>query len=114
MDDSVLFENMDRFNSLMSGKGKGDIPDAPDREFIARVYKFIRSRDKWRYDNEILCKRLGLSASDYAKICIAVTALTELGTLVRDEEGNLMLPQENVKVNLSNAPVLKRISEHKG
>jgi hypothetical protein len=52
--------------------------------------------------------------SDYAKVCIAVTALTELGTLVRDEEGNLTLPQENVKVNLSNAPVLKRISEHKG
>ena len=114
MDDGELFEGIDSFNNLMSGKVNGDLPDAPDREFIARVYKFIRSRDKWRYDNELLCKRLGLSASDYAKVCIAVTALTELGTLVRDEEGNLTLPQENVKVNLSNAPVLKRISEHKG
>lgn len=109
MDDAVLFEGIDSFNNLMSGKGGGAIPDAPDREFIARVYKFIRSRDKWHYDNEILCKRLGLSASDYASVCVAVEALTELGTLIRDGEGNLTLPQDNVKVNLSDAPVLKRI-----
>ena len=111
MDDDVLFDGIDSFNTLMSGKGRGSIPVAPDREFIARVYKFIRSRDKWHYDNEILCKRLGLTASDYASVCIAVEALTELGTLVRDGEGNLALPQNNVKVNLSDAPVLKRISD---
>lgn len=114
MDDDVLFKGIDSFNALMSGRvGKG-IPALPDREFIARVYKFIRNKDKWRYDNEILCKRLGLTAESYAEVCVAVEALTELGTLVRDEEGNLTLPQENIKVNLSDAPVLKRIQEYKG
>lgn len=111
MDDNILFEEIGRFDDIMSGRNTGHISALPDRDFIARVYKFIRSKGKWRYDNEILCKRLGLKAEDYAKVCVAVEALSELGTLVRDGDGNFTLPQENIKVNLNDAPVLKRIKE---
>ncbi len=111
MDDDALFEGIGRFDDIMSGRNTGHISALPDRDFIARVYKFIRSKGKWRYDNEILCKRMGAGAGDYAKVCVAVEALSELGTLVRDGDGNLTLPQENIKVNLNDAPVLKRIKE---
>lgn len=111
MDDETLFEGRGKFDDVMSGRNTGHLSILPDRDFIALVYKFIRSKGKWRYDNEILCKRLGLNADDYAKVCVAVEALSELGTLVRDGDGNLTLPQENIRVNLSDAPVLKRIKE---
>lgn len=111
MDDEALFEGIGRFDDIMSGRNTGHISALPDRDFIALVYKFIRSKGKWRYDNEILCKRLGMNAEDYAKVCVAVEALFELGTLVRDGDGNLTLPQENVRVNLNDAPVLKRIQK---
>ncbi len=111
MDDETLFDGIGKFDDVMSGRNTGQISALPDRDFIALVYKFIRSKGKWRYDNEILCKRLGLQADSYAKICVAVEALSELGTLVRDGDGNLTLPQENVKVNLNDAPVLKRFNK---
>ncbi|MBQ5591836.1 MAG: single-stranded-DNA-specific exonuclease RecJ [Clostridia bacterium] len=109
MDEDVLFAGIRSFNNLMHGV-TGDYMNAlPNRDFIARVYKFIRGNGKWRYDNEILCKRLNLSAADYTRVCVAVEALVELGTLVYDEEGNLSLPNENIKVNLDDAPVLRKI-----
>ena len=111
MEDETLFDGIGKFDDIMSGRNERHLSALPDRDFIALVYKFIRSKGKWRYDNEILCKRLGLDASDYAKVCVAVEALSELGTLVRDGDGNLTLPQENVKVNLNDAPVLKKIKE---
>ncbi|MBP3442068.1 MAG: single-stranded-DNA-specific exonuclease RecJ [Clostridia bacterium] len=111
MDDETLFKEKEKFDDIMSDRNTDYISALPDRDFIAMVYKFIRSKGKWRYDNEILCKRLGLNADDYAKVCVAVEALSELGTLVRDGDGNLTLPQENVKVNLNDAPVLRKIKE---
>ena len=114
MDDEVLFDAMNSFDDIMSGRNTGHISALPDRDFIALVYKFIRSKGKWRYDNEILCKRLGLDAASYAKVCVALEALTELGTIIYDGDGNLTLPQENIKVNLNDAPVLKRIKEIEG
>ena len=39
-----------------------------------------------------------------------VEALLELGTIVYDGDSNLTLPEESVKVNLNDAPVLKRIN----
>ncbi len=109
MDEDVLFEGIRQFDSLMHGT-PGDYSAAlVDRDFIARVYKFIRNNGNWRYDNELLCKRLGLTAAEYAKVSVAVQALLELGTLVYDGDGNLSLPNENIKVNLDDAPVLRRL-----
>ncbi len=111
MDEDILFASMKQFNDLMHGKQGSYLSVLPDRDFIAKVYKFIRSKTKWHYDNEMLCNRLKLTAADYAKVCISVEALLELGTLVYDGDGNLALPQENIKVNLDDAPVLKRIKK---
>ncbi|MBQ7043958.1 MAG: single-stranded-DNA-specific exonuclease RecJ [Clostridia bacterium] len=114
MDEDALFSGIRSFNSLMHGTDGDFTSVLPDRDFIAKVYKFIRGNGKWRYDNEILCKRLNLTAADYAKVCVAVEALLELGTLICDGDGNLSLPNENIKVNLDDAPVLKRIRGYAG
>ncbi len=114
MDEDELFRNIRQFNNIMGGK-KGDYASAlPNRDFIARVYKFIRANVKWHYDIEMLVKRLGLSARDYSKVAVATEALLQLGTLVYDGDGNLSLPDENVRVNLDDAPVLKRIKQYEG
>ncbi|MBR6531354.1 MAG: single-stranded-DNA-specific exonuclease RecJ [Clostridia bacterium] len=114
MDEDDLFAGMRQFDRLMHGE-KGSYSSAfPDRDFIAKVYKFIRVYGKWRHGTEMLCHRLGLTAKDYAKVSVAVEALLGLGTLVYDTDGNLTLPEENVRVNLDDAPVLKRIKEYEG
>lgn len=112
MDEETLFGAMSDFDDIMSGRDTAHLSALPDRDFIALVYKFIRSKGKWRYDNEILCKRLGLTAESYSKVCVAVEALLELGTIVYDGDSNLTLPEESIKVNLNDAPVLKRIKEY--
>ena len=108
IDEDELFSSMRRFSAFMCGK-KADYSDIiPDRAFTAQVYKFIRGHDRWRYDEEMLCYRLGLKAKDYAKVCFSIEALLELGTVVRDEEGNLTLPETSVKVNLEDAPIFEK------
>lgn len=113
MDEDELFSSMRSFNSLMSGKRGDYTAILPDRNFTAGVYKFIRNHNRWSHDSEMLCHRLGLKASDYAKVCVALEALTELGTVVRDEEGGLVLPEVSVKVCLDDAPVFERIRNYR-
>lgn len=108
MDEDALFKSMKTFSSLMKGKKADYSGIKPDRSFIASVYKFIRQRERWSYDSEFLCCRLGLSAENYAKVCFAVEALVELGTVIRGDGGELYLPETSVKVNLEDAPIFKK------
>ena len=113
MDEDELFTSMRSFNNLMSGRS-GEYSDlVPDRNYIAQIYKFIRSRGVWRFDTEILCHRIGLAASEYARVSVALEALLELGTLIRDADGNMTLPETGSKVNLEDAPVFKKIRNYR-
>ncbi len=111
MDDDILIKRMNDFTSLMRGGNINIRADEflPDRNLTASVYKFIRSSGRWNYDIETLCHRLGLSAEYYGKVASAVEALTQLGTLVYDENGGLTLPEVSQKVNLDDAPIFTRI-----
>lgn len=114
IDEDALLLSMRKFDSFMSGK-RGDYSRMmPDRAFMARIYKYIRSCETWKYDNETLLYRIGLEASDYAKLSVAVEAFIQLGTVVRDGEGYLTLPKTSVKVNLEDAPVFRKIAEQNG
>lgn len=109
MDEDDLFGSNRQFEKLMGGRSGDYASIAPDRNFIAGVYKYIRNHNRWRFDNEMLCYRLGLPASAYAKVCVALQALIELGTVIRDSDGSLTLPDVSQKVNLEDAPVFERI-----
>ncbi|MCQ2484880.1 MAG: single-stranded-DNA-specific exonuclease RecJ [Clostridia bacterium] len=109
VNEDELLGSMRMFERLMGGRKGSFSGITPDRSFIAGVYKYIRNHDRWHFDNEMLCYRLGLPAADYAKVCIAVQALLELGTVIRDENGGLTLPEVSTKVNLEDAPVFEKI-----
>lgn len=111
INDDDLLSSMRLFDRLMGGRKGRFSGIMPDRNFIAGVYKYIRNHDRWHFDNEMLCYRLGLPASDYAKVCVAVQALLELGTVIRDEDGGITLPEVSTKVNLEDAPVFERIKK---
>lgn len=109
MDEDELLRQMKKFSALMGGK-RGDYSAlVPDRTFTARAYKYIRGCEVWRYDSETLCSRLGLTASSYAMLSVAVQALVELQLLVRGSDGSLSLPETSEKVSLDDAPIYEKI-----
>lgn len=108
-----LLASMRDFSMLMRGKTQG--LDAslllPQRETSVQIYKFIRSAGRWNYDIETLCHRLDLWAEDYGQVAVSVEAMLEMGILSRDENGGLIAPKTSEKVNLQDAPILKRLTE---
>ena len=108
-----LFRSMSDFSKLMRGKTQGFDAELliPQRETSAKVYRFIRSVGRWNYDIETLCHRLDLWAEDYGQVAVSVEAMLEMGILIKDENQGLSVPKTSEKVNLQDAPILKRLTE---
>lgn len=108
-----LFSSMRDFSMLMRGKTDGFDASLliPQRETTAKVYRYIRSVGRWNYDIETLCHRLDFWAEDYGQVAVSVEAMLEMGILSKDENGSLSAPKTGEKVNLQDAPVLKRLTE---
>lgn len=83
---------------------------AVDREFCAKVYKYIKTVGSWNHSCEVLCKRLGFSEEKISSCQIALDVLSELGILVCDN-GKYSLPKENVKSALDNSKIFRRASK---
>ncbi len=113
MAEDELFSCMRDFSMLMRGKSEGFDASLliPQRETTAKVYRYIRSVGRWNYDTEMLCQRLDFWAEDYGQVAVSVEAMLEMGILKKDENGGLSAPKTNEKVNLQDAPVLKRLTE---
>lgn len=108
-----LFSSMRDFSLLMRGRSDGFDPSLliPQRETTAAVYRFIRSVGRWNYDTETLCHRLDLWAEDYGQVAVAIESMLEMGVLRRDAKSGLSVPKTSEKVNLQDAPVLRRLRE---
>lgn len=108
-----LFSSMSDFSKLMRGKTQGFDAELliPQRETSAKVYRFIRSVGRWNYDIETLCHRLDFWAEDYGQVAVSVEAMLEMGILIKDENQGLSVPKTSEKVNLQDAPILKRLTE---
>lgn len=108
-----LFSSMRDFSLLMRGRSDGFDPSLliPQRETTAAVYRFIRSVGRWNYDTETLCHRLDLWAEDYGQVAVAIESMLEMGVLRRDANSGLSVPKASEKVNLQDAPVLRRLRE---
>lgn len=108
-----LFSSMRDFSLLMRGRSDGFDPSLliPQRETTAAVYRFIRSVGRWNYDTETLCHRLDLWAEDYGQVAVAIESMLEMGVLRRDANSGLSVPKTSEKVNLQDAPVLRRLRE---
>lgn len=108
-----LFSSMRDFALLMRGKREGFDPALliPQRETTAAVYRFIRSVGRWNYDIETLCHRLDFWAEDYGQVAVAIESMLETGVLRRDENFGLSAPKATEKVNLQDAPIMRRLTE---
>ena len=78
---------------------------------MLNVFKFIKSVEVWKFDMESLCYRLGLPMSQICKVSVSVDAMIELGVLVRDENGFIMLPENSVKVDLGSSSLLSGLKQ---
>ena len=108
-----LFSSMRDFSMLMRGRKDGFDAELliPQRETTAKVYRYIRSAGRWNYDIETLCHRLDFWAEDYGQVAVSVEAMLEMGILRRDENEGLSVPKTSEKVNLQDAPILRRLAE---
>lgn len=108
-----LFSSMRDFSMLMRGRKDGFDAELliPPRETTAKVYRYIRSAGRWNYDIETLCHRLDFWAEDYGQVAVSVEAMLEMGILRRDENEGLSVPKTSEKVNLQDAPILRRLAE---
>ena len=112
MQDELVLAGMELFDAVSRGDrlSAEQIEQAlPSREFMLEVYKFIKSQGGWKYDIETLCFRLGGHGEQYAKAAVAVEVMLELGTLLRDETGRLVFPEQMKRADLNASALLARI-----
>ncbi|HBL41533.1 MAG TPA: single-stranded-DNA-specific exonuclease RecJ [Ruminococcaceae bacterium] len=112
MKDELVFDGMDLFDAVQRGEKltPEQIAGAlPSREFMLEVYKYIKSQGGWKFDTETLCHRLGDNGENYCKVAVSVEAMTELGTLIQDESGHLLFPEQIKKSDLNSSAILSRI-----
>ncbi len=108
-DDDILFDSVAEYNNYMSGN-EFDIKQVfPTREEVGGIYKKILEEDilpdRIKY---IFMNKLG-----FAKVCVSLTVLEELGLIVKTEKG-LYKAVAGIKTNLANSPTYKQLQERSG
>lgn len=93
-----LYESYYRHQPLSQDEIKALLPD---REFLGRVFTFIRKNSALVLDSETLCVRMGLDMSLYSRLLIALDILEELKTVTKNEAGNYSVPASVEKTDLS-------------
>ncbi len=112
MSDEFVLDGMELFDTIQRGErlSAAQIEKAlPTREFMLRVYKYIKSQNGWHFDIETLCHRLGDNGANYCKVAVSVEAMAELGTLIKDEAGHLVFPEQTKKADLNQSVLLTQI-----
>ncbi len=81
----------------------------PTRELAGKIYRFIKEKQPFFVDGEILTSRLGLSEDEICKVLVSLDAMCELGILTRDVKGAYTAPNLEVKSELANSKLLARL-----
>ena len=99
------------YNKIKSGKVLSEnerISACPDREFSARVFRFIKSRPHCCKSAEQIAVKTGSGSSDTCKVQIVLDAFCELG-LLTNENGFYSAVENAAKVSLGSSELLKRL-----
>ncbi|MBQ5824337.1 MAG: single-stranded-DNA-specific exonuclease RecJ [Clostridia bacterium] len=110
-DDSVLY-GLDIFEKIMRGEkltSDEKITAYPDRDFMLKIFKFIKQARTWCYDYETICYRISDNGANICKVAVSIEAMLELGVLIRQPDGALTLPENSVKVDLNSSELLSRL-----
>lgn len=111
-DSAALQRSQDLYDKFISGavlSAEERFAILPDRDFCARVYKYIKSAGGWHFDADILLHRLSLKESELAKCLAALDIFAQLGILV-ESGGCYSLPPVPVKAALESSAIYKKLA----
>lgn len=117
-DNGKMIEDGRLFEALMRGESLSQDQREyirPIREEFAYIYRFLKTEKIWNYGLDVLCCRLQRESIHYGKLLVVLTAMRELSLIEFEECADTachirVLPAGG-KVDLSAAPVIKRIDE---
>ena len=101
-----LFEDFNRGKELTDEEVK---LLRPDREFLGKVFTFIKNNPSYALESETLAVRMGLEMDEFARLLVALDVLEELGTVSKNEAGNYYVPETVEKTDLANSKILNTL-----
>lgn len=110
-DDLPLFASLSFFDAL--SRDEKLPPDilkmlTPSRELLGKVFKFVREKSPCALPPEVIAYRLGEPSASAGAIRVSLAALTEVGVLVKTDEG-YSDAKINGKADLSQSAILKKL-----
>lgn len=114
IDDGAVFSSLALYQRVCRGETltREQISLAcPDRNLIAKVYKYIRTHGVWKHDAEVFGIRLQEAPERLCAISVALDALTQAGIL-SEQDGVYVCNETSAKADLSRTEILSRLGYH--
>ena len=115
-DDDAMATSEQLFDKMLAGRRlSGEEVDrlTPDRSYFAGLYRYLKANEGVPYSAyEYIHSKVHPVANALTPLCktqVTLLAMRELGLLTTDDEGRIHIPDQENKVELSEAPVLQKL-----
>lgn len=115
-DDDDMAASEQLFDKMLAGRRlSGEEVDrlTPDRSYFAGLYRYLKANEGVPYSAyEYIHSKVhpvGNAPAPLCKTMVTLLAMRELGLLTTDDEGRIRIPDQETKVELSDAPVLQKL-----
>ncbi len=116
-DDDAMAASEQLFDKMLAGRRlSGEEVDrlTPDRSYFAALYRYLKANEGVPYSAyEYIHDKVNPVGDGPAPLCrtrVTLMAMRELGLLTTDDEGRVHIPDQDSKVDLSEAPVLQKLN----
>ena len=109
-DDRAVFGGTARCDAVVRGERISESGLAelrPDRNYIAKLYKYIKENEPLRITDELLALRIGDLPEHAGKARLCVAALSDAGLISQSADG-LRTAKTDRKVDLAQSEILRR------
>ena len=116
-DDDAMAASEQLFDKMLAGRRlSGEEVDrlTPDRSYFAGLYRYLKANEGVPYSAyEYIHHKVYPADEESTPLCktrVTLLAMRELGLLTTDDEGRIHIPDQETKVDLSDAPVLQKLN----
>ena len=116
-DDDAMAASEQLFDKMLAGRRlSGEEADrlTPDRSYFAGLYRYLKANEGVPYSAyEYIHRKVYPVEDESTPLCktrVTLLAMRELGLLTTDDEGRIRIPDQETKVDLSDAPVLQKLN----
>ena len=116
-DDDAMAASEQLFDKMLAGRRlSGEEADrlTPDRSYFAGLYRYLKANEGVPYSAyEYIHHKVYPADEESTPLCktrVTLLAMRELGLLTTDDEGRIHIPDQETKVDLSDAPVLQKLN----